>query len=148
MIGRRLPKPELTADFGQLLLAAARRYNAALLAQLRAGGHPDVTVSRLAMIQLIDPSSSRVIQLAEKAGVSKQAASQTLASLERLGYLERTKGVHGFAPEFLDLTARGQQLLRDMEDVRLRLEQELAFLLGGDRADELLDDLSRYSDRP
>ena len=74
-----------------LLVVLAERHLAdALQAHLTAAGFHDHRVVHHRVMAHVTHDGIRLTELADKAGVTKQAMSELVADLERLGYLHRT----------------------------------------------------------
>lgn len=74
-----------------------------------------------------------ISSLARRAGVTRQAAGQRIATLERLGYVERRDSDSDGRAAVVSRTARGRALLDDALDVVEELERSYALVLDGDR---------------
>src|SRR5258708_38646346 len=66
-----------------------RAYNRSLLEALHARGFADVTPAFAQILSNVDTQGTRIGVLAERAGVTRQAAGQLVAEIERCGYVER-----------------------------------------------------------
>jgi len=73
--------------------------------------------------------------LAERLGVSQQAASKTVADLERRGYVERTPDPGDARVRLVALTGRGIGVVAGAREHRAALEAELASRLGEQRVE-------------
>ena len=63
--------------------------NLTMSERVRAGGYPDFQASFTPLLAYVDTEGTRIGHLAERLGVTRQAASQRVREIERLGYLER-----------------------------------------------------------
>src|SRR6266508_465445 len=52
-------------------------------------GYPDIRPGHGCVFRFIEPGGSRLTQIAERAGMTKQAVGEVVADLERLGDIER-----------------------------------------------------------
>jgi DNA-binding MarR family transcriptional regulator len=86
-----------------------------------------------------DPAT--VVSLAGLLGVTKQAASKLVTTLEDVGYVRRVAHGRDGRAKAVTLTERGAELLVTVEEVYAELEAEWAAVLGGDRVDGLRRDL-------
>jgi DNA-binding MarR family transcriptional regulator len=78
-----------TADLAHLLLQANRAVEQVMLQRLITVGIPGLRLGHLTLLRVLPPDgSARVSELADAAGVSRQAIGQLVADLERLGVLE------------------------------------------------------------
>lgn len=60
-----------------------------IVAGLNRAGFRDLRLPHMGVLQYPGPDACRPSELAERAGMSKQAMNQLLQSLERLGYVSR-----------------------------------------------------------
>jgi DNA-binding MarR family transcriptional regulator len=84
----------------------------------------------------------RAADLAETAGVSRQAMAQVVATLERDGYIKRIADPGDSRAKLVCLTARGRAALRLMRTSNLALEDEWRARVGDDRLRALSDSLT------
>src|SRR5919112_6460546 len=83
-----LPPDELRGlPLGRLLLHAHRRAQAASLAKLQQRGHAQVRPGHLPVITNLDPDGTRISDLANRAGMTRQMMGRLVRELEALGYL-------------------------------------------------------------
>jgi hypothetical protein len=64
------------ADTGRLLLRSFRAYNERAIAEIRRLGHSRLSLAHTAIILRIDVDGVRLTTLAQRAGMTKQSASQ------------------------------------------------------------------------
>ena len=115
---------------GRLLMRASRLYNEAAIEGVRAQGHPDLTIFHAAVLPHVDIDGVRLGQLAQRAGMTKQSASQAVGDLERLGYLRREADPDDRRSQRVAFTDRGRDFLRAAFVVKTRLESLLDEALG------------------
>lgn len=75
-------------DLGYLAYFAGLQLNQAVLAALHSVGHPELRQSHGFVIQHLIAGPLAIGLLAERMGVTQQAASKAVAELETLGYVE------------------------------------------------------------
>ena len=112
------------------LLRAGRVEALATLEQIQARGYPDVSLRDTNLLANLDTDGSSITALARRAGVTRQAASQQVAALERAGYVRRRADDSDGRAVTVIQTARGRALLRDALEIVEALEREYAELLG------------------
>lgn len=121
----------------RLLLRSSRAEATAALSRLRDLGYPDVSVADANLLANLDTMGTSISALARRAGVTRQAASQQIAALERAGYVERRASASDGRVVMIHQTVRGRALLDSALDVVDELERTYAAHLGADRLAEL-----------
>jgi len=106
----KLPEPvspparPLPALLTEVKLAAIRK----LLGRLAEAGHPDIREGYGCVFGFIDlEHGSRLTELAERAGLTKQAIGEAVTELERLGYVVREPDPLDRRAKIIKLTERG-----------------------------------------
>ena len=97
------PRP-LPALLMEVKAAAVQR----VFARLREEGFSDLREGHGCVFGFIDlEHGSRLTDLAENAGLTKQAVGEAVAELERLGYVERVPDPNDGRAKIIRLTTRG-----------------------------------------
>src|SRR5579859_2580452 len=133
----------------RLLLRASQAERRDTLARLRQAGYTDVTHADTALLASLDTDDTTISALARRCGITRQAASQQLALLERKGYVSREPDPGDSRAVLVRRTARGQALLHDALEAVADIEAEYAEHLGAERLaalKELLADLVSHAD--
>lgn len=120
------------------LLRASRAEATATLSQIHDRGYHDVSLTDTNLLANLDTDGSTITDLARRAGVTRQAASQQVAALERLGYVARRAAPEDGRVVIVVQTARGRELLHDALAIVDSLEAEYRSLLGQRRFATLL----------
>jgi DNA-binding MarR family transcriptional regulator len=94
-------------DFVALLFVAADGLVAELSARLKGAGYADIRGAHGCVFGNIDPAGMRLTELAELAGMTKQAVGEAVSDLERLGYAERVADPSDGRAKIIRLTERG-----------------------------------------
>jgi DNA-binding MarR family transcriptional regulator len=82
---------------------------------------PDVTFVELLLLRTIaDEEQATVRSVAEVMGIDKSTASRQVSALDRRGLIARRPIPGERRAQALRLTARGERLMRDADDVNLR----------------------------
>jgi DNA-binding MarR family transcriptional regulator len=115
----------------QLLFKAARLLDERALerASLRTG-RPRLRRSHTSLLPHIDLEGTRITDLAERLGVTKQAASQLVDDLEQLGVLARVVDPDDARARRVVFTKLGREGLLEGLALLRELEQELAREVG------------------
>lgn len=130
------------ASLGQLLFKAARLMNEQAVDRVRASGVKGLRLGHTALLPHLDFEGTRLTQLAERAGISKQAAGQAVEELERLGVVRREPDPEDGRAKRVRLTPRGLRALLHGLGVLTELEEALAQRLGARRAASLREELA------
>lgn len=132
-------------NIGRLLYRAFRHYHEAALDGVRRRGHRDITLAQSMLLPHVDREGLRLTVIAERAGMTKQSASELVQSLEKLGYLRRDPDASDRRAQRVSFTPRGEQFLRDAFDAKCELARDLETRLGIDGARRLFHLLERYT---
>ena len=130
-------------SLGRLLLRAHRFYADRALQRLHARGHTDLGIAHVTLLPHFDPEGTRATVLAERAGITKQAAGQVLADLEDGGYVERVADVGDRRAAKITFTRRGLKLVADAAAVKDDVDAELTKLIGSKGLEHLRELLTK-----
>ena len=110
-----------------LLIALAERHLAeALQARLVGAGFEDHRLVHHNVMAHVTYEGIRLTDLADKAGITKQAMSELVVDLERLGYLQRTADPRDGRAKLIGFTEKGRAAV----DAATRAFQEMDTALG------------------
>lgn len=121
------------ASTAQLLFKCARLVNERAMARVNARGGPTLKAAYTALFPHLDFVGVRVVELARKLGISKQAVSQTLGELVEQGIVELVPDPDDGRAKRARFTRRGAEAIGDGLAVLRTLEAELAAEIGGPR---------------
>lgn len=96
-----------------LMVLAERHLAAALQAHLVAAGFDDHRVVHHNVMAHVTYEGIRLTELADKAGITKQAMSELVIDLERLGYLQRTADPHDRRAKMITFTEKGRAAVQE-----------------------------------
>ena len=105
----------------------------ALQARLAADGFDDLRFADGVVFQHLVPGPLTIGALAERLGVSQQAASKSVADLERRGYVRRSYDPADARARLVELTDRGVGAIEGGRRHRAALAGELSSQLGSRR---------------
>jgi DNA-binding MarR family transcriptional regulator len=128
------------------LARTLRVYNRRLVSALHARGFDDFAPSFPQILSNLDTEGTRVGVLATRAGVSRQAAGQLLAEIERCGYVDRKPAHDDARAIVIQFTARGRRLLDTIFALVEEEEASFAAILGEAEFDQLRESLARLAD--
>jgi DNA-binding MarR family transcriptional regulator len=91
----------------RLLDAAFDEFSDELSRRVYAAGYTDLRPGHGCVFGTIDPEGSRLTDLAERAGMTKQTVGEVTSDLEKLGYVERVPDPSDGRAKIIRLTDRG-----------------------------------------
>jgi DNA-binding MarR family transcriptional regulator len=105
-----------------------------MFGRMAAAGFEDVREGHGCVFGFIDlDEGSRLTDLADRAGLTKQAVGEAVAELERLGYLERVPDPEDGRAKIIKLTARGVDAARMGRRLFAEIENDWAARYGEER---------------
>jgi len=107
-----------------------REYNRRLVKELRRRGFADFSPSFPQILSNLDTEGTRIGTLAQRAGVTRQAAGKLLVEIERAGYVERSADADDARATLVLFTLRGRRLLATVLELVGAIEAEFASQLG------------------
>lgn len=122
-----LPKNAL---IGALLRVPAQAIHRRIISGLHRAGFRDLRLPHMGVLQYPGPDGGRPSELAERAGMSKQAMNQLLRSLERFGYLSRRGAKGDQRTRVVHFTARGRAAWAKIHEILAEIEDEWRTTLG------------------
>jgi len=134
---------------GVLLFLPYRAMEARVFAGLAERGFDDLTPAQARVFQRIADRRSRVTELAEQAGITKQTAGFLVDQLERAGYVERVPDPDDGRARLVRITERGARSVAASAGIVAEVEAEWTAHLGARRMDQLrqiLADLREITD--
>ena len=135
-----MPPRALPALLTEVKNAVLRRF----FARLQESGFEDVREGHSCVFGFIDVDhGSRLTDLAERSGLTKQAVGEAATELERLGYLERVPDPRDRRAKIIMLTPRGLEAVATGRRLFAEIEREWAEEFG----DELLAGLREAVER-
>ena len=104
-------------------------------------GFADIRNAHGCVFRWVDPDGSRLTELAELAGHSKQAVGEFVCDLEVRGYVERVPDPLDGRAKIIRLTERGIEAKAVAREIFADIEREWAERLGEERVEALRDAL-------
>jgi DNA-binding MarR family transcriptional regulator len=134
-IHQRRPLPALLNELKELAVEELHR-------QLADRGHPDIRPGHGCVFRFIDPDEgSRLTDLAERSGLTKQAVGEVVGDLEELGYLERAPDPSDGRAKIVRLTARGFAGVQTAERIFADIERRWGEQVGSQKMATLRETL-------
>jgi DNA-binding MarR family transcriptional regulator len=121
------------ASLYRLMLRAGRAEQSATLLAMHDRGYDDLSLSDIAVLANLDTAGTTISGLARRVGVTRQAASQQLAELDRAGYVTRAPDPGDRRAVMVGRTPKGEALLADAVSFVAGLERHYADLIGADQ---------------
>jgi DNA-binding MarR family transcriptional regulator len=114
-----------------LLLRRERWLDAAVRTRLEARGLPALARSHSHVFANLDAvAGTRPVEIARRAGVSRQAIDQTLTELTELGLVQLAPDPSDGRAKRVTLTAAGERLVAAADEAFAELERDLAARIG------------------
>jgi DNA-binding MarR family transcriptional regulator len=113
--------------------------------RLAAAGHPTIRPGHGCVFRFINEDGSRLTDLAERSGFSKQAVGEVVAELEGHGYVERATDPEDRRAKVIKLTDLGADAQKVGREIFAELERDWADRFGADRIAamrELLEEMT------
>ena len=137
-----LPPRPLPALLTEVKNAALRRF----FVRLGDQGFADIREGHGCVFGFIDVEhGSRLTDLAERAGFTKQAVGEAATELERLGYLERVPDPNDRRAKIIKLTPRGLEAVVTGRRIFAEVEREWAEEFGEELLEGLREAVERIS---
>jgi DNA-binding MarR family transcriptional regulator len=129
------------------LARTLRVYNRRLIDGLHERGFTDFSAAFPALLSNLDVEGTRIGILANRAGVTRQAAGQLLREIEKCGYVERNASNDDARAITVRFTGRGRRLLTAVFELVEQIERDFAAELGPGEFDCLRATLRLLADR-
>lgn len=118
---------------GRVLLKLERQFTQQVLSQLAEQGITEITLRHFVVIPFVTDVGIRSVEIAKKAGVSKQAVGKLVEELEGYGYLEVRPDPNDGRASLVFLSDKGEHFLQAAIESTKILEQRWQQLIGVER---------------
>ena len=115
---------------GRLLRDAFALFERDLLDGLERAGATDLRPTHNAVLRFLDEEGTRASVLADRSGLTRQALTQIVDDLERLGYVARREDPSDRRAKLVVYTERGRAAFESSRRIIARIEDEYAGRLG------------------
>lgn len=132
-----MPSSQSRQTFGTLFRRPYQAYLNWLYTELARSGFPEVRVAHSAVFRTITPEGSRLTDLAELAGMTKQSMSYLVEDLVQTGFLSLAPDPKDGRAKRVLLSARGHELLLTARHLGDSYERHVASVLGESKAAQL-----------
>jgi len=126
---------------GALLTIPVQEITRRVSAALRQQGFTDYRPTYQVIFQWCKPEGSRLTELAERAGITKQSMGELIDAMEQRGYVERIPDPTDGRATLIRRTERGWQVNRVAREVVEQLHQQWTRAIGEEAFTELLHHL-------
>lgn len=130
------------ADLALLLLGGFQSMVDEVVAELDRRGHPGVRAAHEFALRAIADGADTASALGRALSVSKQAAAKTIATLERLGYVELAPDPHDARRKRIRVTDRGHEMVAVGATLFDEVRDRWATRIGAAQLDALQDGLA------
>jgi len=130
----------------QLLLHSSRVVNNAIIRDLNQRGYTDLRSTHTALLSNLDQEGNTITEIAERAGMTKQAMGRIADELEKKGYIIRKELQEDRRARLILFTDTGWELMLESFDVLNSLEQSYARLIGKRQMKSVIDGLMKFVD--
>jgi DNA-binding MarR family transcriptional regulator len=134
---------EARATIGALLRLPYEVLAERLYGGLAEAGFPDIRRAHSAVFRHIAPSGSRLTELAERAGMTKQSMAYLLETLVAGGYATSLADPQDGRARIVRLTAKGRRVQQELLRRGAAAEEECARAMGTEDYERLRDLLGR-----
>ena len=128
---------------GSIITAAGKRLSAELDASLRSAGFPDLRAAHAPVFMAVDPTGTRVTELAERTKMTKQAVGELVSYLSQHGYVSIAPDSTDRRAKQIILTARGWEAIEVGQRVIADFDRWLDTAVGAERVAQLREALIR-----
>jgi DNA-binding MarR family transcriptional regulator len=125
-----LPPPPAPERLARLCHAIYDRMRARVYAEAAKRGFPDLRPAHSSLLRHITPDGSRVVQLADRAGMTKQSMAYLAESLMKLGYVAIAPDPSDGRAKLVTLTDRGLNAVATLERLSTEAETAIAAQIG------------------
>jgi DNA-binding MarR family transcriptional regulator len=131
-----MQRPDRT-DLLALLFTAADGLVEELTGRMLAAGYGDVRGAHGCVFGNIDSDGMRLTELADRAGMTKQAVGEAVSDLDALGYAERLPDPSDGRAKIIHLTPRGSEAQAAGFEIIAEIEREWAERFGYERVEQM-----------
>jgi len=124
------PYPEQVGTLGALLRGPYGKLAKLLFNSLAAKGYPEIRHAHGAFFRHILPEGSRLTDLAEMAGMTKQSMAYLVNDLESHGHVKMQPDPVDGRAKLVKLTTRGRRLVKTLLETSAEVEASMAAYVG------------------
>lgn len=137
-----------TENLGRLLLIAVNNWQEALAKGLQQRGFEDIRSSHISLLRHIDTDGTRITEIAERAGITKQAVGQLVKTCEALNLVETRPDESDGRAKIVAFTKQGRKLINDQQAIIAAIDAGIEERIGKREFKAFREQLAMLSDLP
>lgn len=134
------------ASLGRLLGFSWMAFHSRVVAKVKKKGFHDLGEPHFKLTRSMDYAGTGITELARRAGVTKQAMSSLVRSMESMGYLEKIPDPADGRAVLVRYTRRGMRLAKALVQSAEQVENELREAVGDSAIDDVYACLGKMLD--
>ena len=119
-------------NIGRHLNQAVRRFEERVIEIVDESGHPDMRVSFLNLTRNLDVEGTRITELAQRAGMTKQSMSELVAQCVKAGLVGQRPYANDARARLIVFTRKGLSVLEAFRGALITAEREMRKEVGAD----------------
>ncbi|MCH2077139.1 MAG: MarR family winged helix-turn-helix transcriptional regulator [Rhodobacteraceae bacterium] len=127
------PTPQGRDHVGLDLWFTSLAWETEMFARVQRAGFDDISLADSEVLSAIPLSGARLVEVARRRRITKQAAQERIAALIKRGYLTSASDPQDRRARILSHTIRGRALREALNTAKIALHRELEEKLGADR---------------
>jgi len=139
--------PETYTALPHLLATAKETFVREAHRRLHAAGYPEISGNGV-VFRWLDPEGSRLAEMVERSGMTKQAFGEHVASLEQHGYVTRVPDPADGRGKLVVPTERGLAALSQARRIFAEIEAEWGEVVGAEQLAAVRETLARIAALP
>lgn len=134
---------EAARSFGHLLRSPYEKLSRRIYDELAQRGFPEIRFSHSSLLRTIAPEGSRLTDLAQQAGITKQSMAYIVSDLQDSGYVTHRPDPADGRAKLVCLTQRGEHLMATMIEISQGIADEINRTCGKDFLERLKSQLAK-----
>ena len=131
-------------NIGRYLNQAVRRFEKRVIEIVEESGHPDMRVSFLNLTRNLDVEGTRITELAQRAGMTKQSMSELVAQCVKAGLVVQRPHASDARARLIVFTRKGLALLQSFRGALVTAEREMRKEVGAEAFQLMRAALGQY----
>lgn len=139
--------PQYPSHIGWTLAKAYRLWEREFVSKINNFGHEWFTMSASNLLGHMPRKGINQKALTARTGLTKQAVNQQIDELVKVGILTRTVSEADKRARILNYTDKGLAALKDIDKIKLEIQQDFVKSVGQDALDQLTNTIDKLTDR-